>query len=266
MLVKEVSVQLMDDSAERSPCEARVVVLSQDSSLAWSTDGRGAGVVFAHTPSGYEAASELLAAPTTALVIDLRLLAGRHLRLLEIARDLDVEIFAVGSLPIGMTAEDLSGVRLIARRDLPQAVGALAPAPRPAPAPAEPPEPEPTHVAPAEHIEPAEPIPAVQLTPAKVPAPDTAVPEPAGSDPVGADALLALMELPPAIEKALQGSGEGSKGRQARRTIKRPASDSPRPADGDTSEQGAPTAGAADGQADGLLSPAELNALLGDER
>jgi len=242
----------MDDSES----EARIVVLSQDSSLAWSPDGRGAGVVCVHAPSGYEAAAELLAAATTALVVDLRLLAGRHLRLLELARDLHVEVFAVGSLPIGMTAEDLSGVRLMARGDLPAAVRALAHLPLPAAADG------PSHE--DRPIEPAEAARAVQLTSAKSPEPAAAVPEAAARPAAGplvaveAEKALALMGLPPVVKQALDGSGRRSKGKEARRQGGQHENGSPR-------RESERSAGAEE-PGGGLLSAAELNALLGDDQ
>jgi hypothetical protein len=75
--------------------------------------------------SPYEAAAELIAAPAAAIVIDLRLMGPRHLRLLQIARQRGVEILAVGGMPGGLSVEDLSGVRLIARADLPRALRRL---------------------------------------------------------------------------------------------------------------------------------------------
>ena len=66
-----------------------------------------------HVGSAYEATAEVLAAPTEALVIDLRVIRPRHARLVEIARQLHVELFGVGRLPAGMTAGELSGVRLV---------------------------------------------------------------------------------------------------------------------------------------------------------
>jgi len=79
-----------------------------------------------HVVSAYEAAAEILVAPTLALVADLRLVAGRHLRLLEIARQMAVEVLAVGAVPAGLTGEDLSGVRLSSRADLAAALARLA--------------------------------------------------------------------------------------------------------------------------------------------
>jgi len=253
----------MDDSENSPARDVRIVVLSQDASLAWPTAAPGEPVAFAHTSSGYEAAAELLAAPTTALVIDLRFLAGRHLKLLEVARDLGVAVFGVGSLPIGMTAEDLSGVRLVARRDLPQAVAALAPAPSPRPAP---PEPAEAKAEAPPRPGPAQPAPSVHLTPAKTQEPDdAAMGEPAGSGPLGADALLASVGLPPAIEKALRGSGGTSRGEEARRGADARTGSGPEVAQGDADRPAKAPAPVAEEATDGLLSPAELNALLGDE-
>ena len=243
----EVDDQLMDDGESKSVCGARIVVLSQDSSLVWSADGPDEGVVFAHASSGYEAAAEMLSAPTTALIIELRLLPGRHLQLLEIARDLEVEIFAVGSLPIGMTAEDLSGVRLIARKDLPAAVRALPPAQAEAGDP-------PTRG------QPPEPVTPIQLVSAKESADDRG--EAASPTTTEPDDALALMELPEAIAQALAGSGRRAKGSAARRPAAREEDGSHPP--GDEQPAGAPVEDqVAD---DGLLSQAELNALLGDDR
>ena len=114
------------DGGETSFRNGRVIVLSRDSALRAAigrVDGRTAPVF---VPTAYEAAAEILTAPAAALVLDLRLLGPRHARLLEIAREKRLEMLAVGALAAGMTAEDLSGVRLVARDDLPAAlVGAL---------------------------------------------------------------------------------------------------------------------------------------------
>jgi len=101
--------------------------------------------------TAYEAAAELLARPAAAIVIDMRAISRRHIRLLVIARQLEVEMLALGAIPLGMTSDDLSGARLVAMRDLSSAVQRLS-APPEAP------------VVPLEAVEP------VQLTPAKKPA------------------------------------------------------------------------------------------------
>jgi len=66
----------------------------------------------------YEAAAELLAEPPLAMVIDLRCLAPGDLPLIEMARQRGLEVLAVGSVPLGITTTDLSGVRLSARDHL----------------------------------------------------------------------------------------------------------------------------------------------------
>ena len=73
----------------------------------------------------YEAAAEMLAEPALALIVDLSLLAPRHLRLLELARLHHVEILALGCLPAGAMAETFSGVRLMSEAALPQALAQL---------------------------------------------------------------------------------------------------------------------------------------------
>jgi len=103
--------------AKRGP---RVVVLGPAGLEANAPLGECIGVC-----SAYEAAAEILSAPTAALVVDLRLLTGRHLRLLDIARRMEVEIFAVGAVPPGLTGEDLSQVRMMARAELGEALRRL---------------------------------------------------------------------------------------------------------------------------------------------
>ncbi|MCD6365269.1 MAG: hypothetical protein J7M14_05285 [Planctomycetes bacterium] len=103
--------------------DGRAVILSRDGSLEASLRSNGAvRLRFVSVRSAYEAAAEILAGPAVAMIVDLRILSPRNLRLLEIARDLNVELLAVGALPLHMTADDLSGVRLLSRRDI---IGAL---------------------------------------------------------------------------------------------------------------------------------------------
>ncbi|MBS3734583.1 MAG: hypothetical protein KGY99_06605 [Phycisphaerae bacterium] len=77
------------------------------------------------TPSGYEAAAELLAAPASALVVDLPLLGRRHLALLGLAQRLGAELLGVGELPAGLSADELAGVRLTAPAKLGEALRAV---------------------------------------------------------------------------------------------------------------------------------------------
>jgi len=58
--------------------------------------------------------------------MDLRLLPAEHLRLLEIARQLGMETFGVGTLSASMTTDDLSGLRLVSQRDLTETMKAVA--------------------------------------------------------------------------------------------------------------------------------------------
>jgi len=98
----------------------RVVVLSAEvRRIEAELKDSPAGLQCVRVATAYEAAAELLAEPAAALVIDLRRLAGRHLRLVQVARQMDVEMLAFGTLPAGMSTEELNGVRLVSRAELP---------------------------------------------------------------------------------------------------------------------------------------------------
>ena len=106
--------------------EQRAVVLWPQGAPRPNVAGEGAdGLALVFVPSPYEAAAELIAEPALALVIDLRLMGRRHLRLLRIARERGAEMLAVGAVPAGLSAEDLSGIRLVARADLKAALEGL---------------------------------------------------------------------------------------------------------------------------------------------
>jgi len=96
--------------------------------VAWARQGLRApeGVTLIHAASGYEAAAEILAAPAAALVIDLGLLSPRHLGLLAVARNLNVDMLAFGVAPAGLDAEQLSGLRLVSHSQLQAALEGLA--------------------------------------------------------------------------------------------------------------------------------------------
>jgi len=139
---------------------------------------------YVRVKSPYEAAAEILAEPTAALIVDLRLVAEDHFGLLDVAHQVNTETFAVGPVPPGLTSEELSGVRLLSRTALPAVMAELSgsgPADRdvPAEAPAEQPPPE----APAEQ------------RPADLPAGD-AVSKPAATpgEILSAEELSALLE------------------------------------------------------------------------
>ena len=101
--------------------------------LAWEDGWRRselAGLVgdarrVVHVTSAYEAAAELLAAKTAALVVDLGMVTARHVRLLAVARDLKVSVLGVGAPPADVEAESLLGVRVVSREALSAAVEEL---------------------------------------------------------------------------------------------------------------------------------------------
>jgi len=106
---------------------ARVVILARGDSPVPRLDARCVRVTTA-----YEAAAELLLAPTAAMVVEVGLLGPRHLRLLEIARDVGVEVLGVGVLPPGVSAAQLDGVRLVSSEAVASAVGRVVRPPAPA--------------------------------------------------------------------------------------------------------------------------------------
>jgi hypothetical protein len=100
--------------------EHRVVILARDGELTPpNPQTLGQDVVFVRAEGGYEAAAELLAQPAMALLIDLSRLTPPHRKLLHVARRLGVEVLGVGAFPPGLSASDLSGMRLISLDDLP---------------------------------------------------------------------------------------------------------------------------------------------------
>jgi len=130
--------------------------------------------------SGYEAAAEVLAGPVAAVVVDLRALTARHARLVGLARRHGAEVWAVGRLAAETDAEDLSGLRLVSRGDLPAMLSALAPAEAPAAEPPAPPAPEPAQ---ARAAEPASGLPADRQAGRYVPASEPPRPKPAATSP-----------------------------------------------------------------------------------
>lgn len=107
----------------RSSSVRRVVVLSRDKGFAELQGGvASANEQIVRVANGYEAAAEILAEDAAALVIDLGALGSRHLRLLEVAREMGVETLVVGVIPAGMSSDVLSGARLLGSSDLPAAI------------------------------------------------------------------------------------------------------------------------------------------------
>jgi hypothetical protein len=97
-----------------------VVMLSRDASLARAARGESSvsRCRCLRVTGPYEAAAELLCESAVALVVDLRCLSPNDLPLIEMARQKGLEILAVGSLPLGISAADLSGARLASRDHL----------------------------------------------------------------------------------------------------------------------------------------------------
>lgn len=110
-----------------SPDGFRVVIFSRDAALTGAALAEACPerVRYVHFSSAYEAAAEILVGSADALVLDLRSLSGRSLRLLEVARQSNVEILGIGAVPAGIDADQLSGLRLVALHDLPAALGKL---------------------------------------------------------------------------------------------------------------------------------------------
>lgn len=119
----------------------RVIVLSADRECI-PAENAGAPYVCTFVTHPYQAAAEVLTGAVAALVVDLRMLPGRHRRLLQIARNAGAEVLAIGALPAGLQCDELSGVRLVAKADLPgllkqtaERVAAVAAQPEPSPSP-----------------------------------------------------------------------------------------------------------------------------------
>ncbi len=126
----EVFYSIMDSSGKFSATTAtvRVVVLSRQQALAsLALAGSGASrMQIIRVESPYQGAAEILAEPTEAMVVDFRLLSIQHLRLIKIARELGVAVLAVGALPVNISSDELSGVQLVGRGDLADALSRIA--------------------------------------------------------------------------------------------------------------------------------------------
>ena len=126
-------------------------------------------VSIVRTASGYEAAVEILKAPTAALAADLACIPSAHVRLLDVAARMDVPVVLFGTVSAAIPQAALQGLRLANQAELAQVLRELL---TPPPTPAEAPKP----VAPAQ----SQAAPA-RLTSAKTPAP---VPPPRRAIPV----------------------------------------------------------------------------------
>ena len=97
----------------------RVVVLSADSRLADELTRQLAGCAeCVSITSPYEAGAEILALPADVLVVELRLMRNAHDGLLNLCRRKNTDIIAFGAISAGTSSEDLSGVLLAGRAEL----------------------------------------------------------------------------------------------------------------------------------------------------
>jgi len=268
MMNLEVAASLMDGSGT-SVSDPRVVIFSRDPALARAELAElsaPAGVVV-RVSSAYEAAAEILADPPAALVLDLRALTGRHVRLLEIARERHVEMLAVGALPSDLTADELSGVRLTARKDLAGAIERLTarpsrPAGRPEPIPAA------TGARPTSPKSAELPVPAE--APPSVPARDER--EKRRYEPPALEGILDIDQVAALLSPSDRPAAQPVAAAPAEPPApKAPGEYVPEPATAEPAGQGQPAPSAPPDQAPPLKSPRdlltreELAALLGDE-
>ena len=151
--------------------------------------------------SGYEAAAELLTAPTAALVVDLCRLTQPHVPLLALAAKLEVPVLAFGDVSARIPGQALAKVQLASEGSLEDALVRLLTQAVPAPAPTE---------AAAASLQPLPTPTAVQAAPlagqgVQEPAPQTAAAMPQTADRViAAEAGSVAAAAPPAepAEKA----------------------------------------------------------------
>ena len=95
---------------------AKVVLFARADRPLRAAAGRAAGVVV--VPTAYEAAAELLAGPTAALVVELPLLTPYHCRLLRLAGDLGVAVLGVGAARRTIRCADLHPLRQVGLEEL----------------------------------------------------------------------------------------------------------------------------------------------------
>lgn len=75
--------------------------------------------------SGYEAAAELLAEPSSALLVDLAMLTAGHGPLLKLAAEQNVPVVAFGTVTSALDGSVLSGARLVGAGQAADALQAL---------------------------------------------------------------------------------------------------------------------------------------------
>jgi hypothetical protein len=75
--------------------------------------------------SGYEAAAELLSAPTSALLVDLGRLTGPHVPLLALADKLKVPIVFFGTVSASLPGSALAAIRLVSAEHVAEALSSM---------------------------------------------------------------------------------------------------------------------------------------------
>jgi len=68
--------------------------------------------------SGYEAAAELLSAPVAALVVHLGRITPAHVRLLDLAAELEVPVLAFGTISAPLSSAQLARMRMVEPKQL----------------------------------------------------------------------------------------------------------------------------------------------------
>jgi len=81
------------------------------------------GVQCVRVTSANEATGAILGAQTVALLVDLRVTGCRDARVLQVARRMNLEVLAFGTLPPEGSCDDLSGIKFVAESDIPLAIG-----------------------------------------------------------------------------------------------------------------------------------------------
>jgi len=77
-----------------------------------------APVELVRAESGYEAAAELLSAPVAALVVHLGRITPAHVRLLDLAAELEVPVLAFGTISAPLSSAQLARMRMVEPKQL----------------------------------------------------------------------------------------------------------------------------------------------------
>lgn len=97
----------------------RVLLLIAQADFVAISESDKSGLTLPATDNAYEAAAELLLAPVTAMILDLRLLHPRHAGLLKFTGQAHVPVYAFGHACSQIAREKLASIKLISQADLP---------------------------------------------------------------------------------------------------------------------------------------------------